>query len=382
MKDQSLKKNVILLIIASVLLAIALNINAVWNTLSHLLGLIMPLIISGIIAFILNVPMKRFENLFAKINSKSKKKLSGKYINLLSLWLSVICVVLVLILVCVLAIPEIISSLVGLYKQVEQMIPEISAFISKHINEDWTSYILNIEWLQEQLNSENISNLINSFSNGIFDIIGTVFTFASSAAGSLVSIGMSFIISCYILLNKQKIGLQSKKLLYAYCNKSIADKACYLGNLINQTYANFLSGQFVEAFVIAILIFITFTIAGLPYASLIAVLAGVLSFIPYIGSLFACIIGALLILLISPWKALLSIIVYQVVQFLEGQFIYPYVVGSSVGLPPVYTLLAALLGASLFGIIGIIFFIPLFSVVYTILKDCSNARLKKKGIEI
>ena len=136
------------------------------------------------------------------------------------------------------------------------------------------------------------------------------------------------------------------------------------------------------AFIIAILLFIVFTLCRLPYASLIGVLAGVLSFIPYIGSWAACAIGALLILIIDPWKALLSVIVYQIVQFLEGQLIYPRVVGSSVGLPPLYTLLAALLGGKLFGIVGVIFFIPLVAVVYVLVKEATNKRLKEKEMEV
>ncbi|MDD3241103.1 MAG: AI-2E family transporter, partial [Lachnospira sp.] len=192
---------------------------------------------------------------------------------------------------------------------------------------------------------------------------------------------MSFIIAIYMLLYKKKLGAQTRKVLYAYCNEKVADKLCHVGQLINDSYAKFLSGQFIEAFIIAILLFIAFTIFRLPYAALIAVLAAVLSFIPYIGSLSACVIGAILILFISPWQAILSVVVFQVVQFLEGQFIYPHVVGNSVGLPAFYTLLAALLGGSLFGIVGIIFFIPFFAVIYTLVKESSAARLAKKGIQ-
>ena len=130
------------------------------------------------------------------------------------------------------------------------------------------------------------------------------------------------------------------------------------------------------------LIFITFTIVRLPYASLIAVLAAVFSFIPYVGALAACLIGAALTLMVDPVKAIICIGVYLVVQFVESQFIYPHVVGNSVGLAPVWTLLAALIGGSLFGIIGMIFFIPVTAVVITLLTDYVNDRLKKRNIKI
>lgn len=382
MKDQSLKKNIILLIIAAALLAAALNIGYICTEIHTIIGLFMPLILGGILAFILNVPMKAFEKQLNKLNQKLKKPISSSKISSISLWLAILSLTLVIILVCVLAIPEIVSSLIGLYKEVEQRIPAVSDWMSNYISEEQINNLMNIEWLQQQFTTDKITSIITNISSGTLDIIGKVFGFITSAAGSIFSVSMSFIIAVYMLLSKKKIGIQTKKVLYAFCKQSIADKICHIAELINDTYAKFLSGQFIEAFVIAIMIFVSFTISGLPYASLVAVLAAVLSFIPYIGSLMACVIGAILILFISPWKAVLSIIVFQVVQFLEGQFIYPHVVGNSVGLPALYTLLAALLGGSLFGIVGIIFFIPFFAVIYTLLKEGSDARLAKKGITI
>ena len=128
--------------------------------------------------------------------------------------------------------------------------------------------------------------------------------------------------------------------------------------------------------------FIAFTIFRLPYANLIAVLTAVLSFIPYIGAFASCGIGALLIIMVDPWQALLSIVVYQVVQFIENQFIYPRVVGGSVGLAPLWTLSAALIGGNLFGVVGMIFAIPITAVLYVLIKDDVNQRLEKKNVKI
>lgn len=380
--ENSMKQTVRVMVIGAVLLAIALNIGKIGNMIGYALGLIMPVVIGAGIAFVMNVPMRGFEKLFRRLSSKTKRGISEKKITLISMWLTVICLFLVIVLVITKVVPEIVNSLISLYKVIEDAIPEMIDFLEKNIDPKW----VDVEWISEKMTEifteTNISKMIIKLSNGAYDVLGMVFTVATTTLGTLMSIGISFIVALYMLLSKKKLALQIRKLLYAFLKKPIADKACHVGQLINDTYAKFLSGQCVEAFIIAILLFIVFTLCRLPYASLIGVLAGVLSFIPYIGSWAACAIGALLILIIDPWKALLSVIVYQIVQFLEGQLIYPRVVGSSVGLPPLYTLLAALLGGKLFGIVGVIFFIPLVAVVYVLVKEATNKRLKEKKMEV
>lgn len=380
--ENSMKQTVRVMVIGAILLAIALNIGKIGNMIGYALGLIMPVVIGAGIAFVMNVPMRGFEKLFRKLSSKMKKGISEKKITVISMWLTVICLFLVIVLVITKVVPEIVNSLISLYKVIEDAIPEMIDFLEKNIDPKW----VDVEWISEKMTEifteTNISKMIIKLSNGAYDVLGMVFTVATTTLGTLMSIGISFIVALYMLLSKKKLALQIRKLLYAFLKKPIADKACHVGQLINDTYAKFLSGQCVEAFIIAILLFIVFTLCRLPYASLIGVLAGVLSFIPYIGSWAACAIGALLILIIDPWKALLSVIVYQIVQFLEGQLIYPRVVGSSVGLPPLYTLLAALLGGKLFGIVGVIFFIPLVAVVYVLVKEATNKRLKEKKMEV
>lgn len=380
--DNEMKQKVKLMLIAAALLAAALNITRIGNMIGAVFGLVTPVLIGAMMAFVMNVPMKGFEKLFRKLAAKTKKGIAEKHIALISMWMTVISLILVIVLVITKVVPELVDSVVGVYKVVEGAIPDILDFLEKNIDPKW----VDVAWIESAITdffaNTNISNMILKLSNGAYDVIGTVFAVATSTVGTLVSAFMSFIVALYILLSKKKLVYQTKKVLYAFLKKPIADKVCHVGRLINDIYAKFLSGQCVEAFIIAILLFIAFTIFKLPYASLVGVLAGVLSFIPYIGSWAACGIGALLILIIDPWKAVLSIIVFQVVQFLEGQLIYPRVVGSSVGLPPLYTLVAALLGGSLFGIVGIIFFIPLVAVIYTLVKELTNKRLRDKKIKV
>ncbi len=380
--DRDMKHTVRVMLIGAVLLATALNITRIGNMIGSLLGLVMPVIIGAAIAFVMNVPMKGFEKMFRKLSAKTKKGIAEKHIALISMWLTVISLFLVIVLVITKVVPELVDSVVGVYKVIEGAIPDILNFLEKNIDPKWVD-VTGIEGaINDFFANTNISNMVLKLSNGAYNVIGTIFAIATSTVGTIVSAFMSFIVALYILLSKKKLVQQSKKVLYAFLKKPVADKICYVGKLINEIYAKFLSGQCVEAFIIAILLFIAFTIFRLPYASLVGVLAGVLSFIPYIGSWAACIIGALLILIIDPWKALLSIVVFQVVQFLEGQLIYPRVVGNSVGLPPLYTLVAALLGGSLLGVVGIIFFIPLVAVIYRLMKELTNKRLKDKNIKV
>lgn len=378
--DKNKKRTVEIMVIGAVLLAAALNIGRIGTMLMTLMGLVMPVAIGALIAFVMNVPMKGFEKLLHRLSGKLKKGIPEKRIALISMWLTVISLILVIALVIVLVVPEIVASLESLYRGIESAVPAVVDFLEKHVDPAW----VDINWIQEnvlnKMEDTNISKMILRISNGAYDALGMVFTFATTTVGMIMSITMDFIVALYILLSKKKLVSQSKKLLYAFLKKPVADKVCHVGKLVNDTYAKFLSGQCVEAFIIAILLFIAFTCFRLPYASLVGVLAGVLSFIPYIGSWLACGIGVLLILMMDPWKALLAFVVYQAVQFLEGQLIYPRVVGSSVGLPPLYTLLAALLGGKLFGIVGIIFIIPLVAVIYMLVKETTDNRLKRKGM--
>ncbi len=378
------KKTIVtLLCIGALLLAAALHVESIGALLGRLWGLLLPIVIGAVMAFVLNVPMRGYEELIGRLSRKRKGKLSESRIRLISMWLTLLSLLLVIVFVGILAVPEIVESFKSLFAGIRDVIPDIIQFAQKHVDSEWvTKELLDLENLQKKISDIDIRNVIVSISNGAYDVVGRAVSLASSTLGNLMSFSMSLFVAIYMLLGKKKLAYQVKKLLYAYLKKEHADRLCRIGALVNTTYAKFLSGQCVEAFIIAILLFVVFTVCRLPYASLIGVLAGVLSFIPYIGSWIACLVGALLILIISPWKALLSIVVYQLVQFLEGKLIYPRVVGSAVGLPPLYTMVAALLGGKLFGIVGIIFFIPLVAVVYALVKESANRRLEEKKLTI
>ena len=176
--------------------------------------------------------------------------------------------------------------------------------------------------------------------------------------------------------------MQVRKLMYAFLPKDWTEIFIALGSVSHKTFSNFLTGQCLEAIILGAMFFVVMTIFRLPYALLIAVLIAFTALIPIFGAFIGCGVGALLIFIISPMKALIFVIIFLVLQQVEGNFVYPHVVGNSVGLPSIWVLVAVTLGASLMGVVGMLIFIPIVSVVYTMLRGIVNRRLKEKKIEI
>lgn len=352
------------------LYATLMNFNAVWGFVSLVFGLLLPVIAGFLAAFILNVPMSGFENLFNKIFKKAKKKPSHDALSVISLILTLISVFLILSIVVTMLIPEIISSARLIYEIVQREWPRVASVL--------TSYNIDVSTVTEFVEGMNFENLIKNVSNIAGTLLSQIINIASSAASGVSSFIISAVITVYVLLEKRELARRCKKLLLAYCKQYVADYICHVGKLITTVNSKFISGQCVEACILGVLIFIAFAIVKIPYASLIGVLAAVSAFIPYVGAFVACAIGAFLVLLSDPTKVILCIVLYLVVQFVENQFIYPRVVGSSVGLSPLLTLVAVFVGGNLFGLFGMIFFIPLTAVLVTLVKENAEKSLAKK----
>ena len=225
-------------------------------------------------------------------------------------------------------------------------------------------------------------SILQSISSEMNTVISSVANVAGSTVSAIADVAISLVITFYVLIGWRELSSQSKRALYAYCKESVADRICHISKLAHDTYAKFLSGQCVEVMILGTLIFLSFSVAGIPYAGLTAVLTAAFAFVPYIGGFLSCAFGILFTLLAAPNKALLCLIVYQATQFVENQFIYPHVVGNSVGLSPFWTLLAVLLGGKLFGVLGMIFFIPLMALVSQLLHESIERRLHTRKPEL
>lgn len=344
------------------LFAAFMNLSAVLALLGHVAELVFPILLGLLMAFVLNVPMRGFEKRLDKLLPRAKKLIPG-----LSLLLTLAAILLAFILAGTLLVPALVSSVQSLIPVIQAKWPEWMELLN--------SYEVDTSLITEWAASFDVTSL--SYNMG--DLLGRVVNGLRGVLSLMTSLIFGLVIAIYLLLSKDRLGPQAKKLVYAYLKEPAADRLCYVARLSSDVYAKFLSGQCVEAILLGCLIFAAFTIFRLPYAALTGFLTGLFAFIPYVGAFLSLFLGALLTLLVAPEKLLLCVIVYSAVQFTENQFIYPHVVGGSVGLAPLWTLIAALIGGKLFGLPGIIFFIPLAAVVYSLLREDVNRRLEQKA---
>lgn len=366
--DKKLKNSLIVVTFAIVLFTALMNFGPVLAFFKKLTGLALPLLIGFVLAFVINVPMRGIENLLKKMFEGKKKAPGKKLIRLVSLLLTLILLALVVVLICTLVIPELVESAMSLYDLVMEKWPE------------WMETIRSYDfvWVNQWLENVDVSSILSGLGDGAGNIISSAVDIVSSTVSGVVTVGIGLVIMIYALISKDELARQGKKLLHAFAGPRLEANVIHVLDLVNKTYSRFLSGQCLEACILGSLIFIAFSIGGVPYASITAALTAVCAFIPYVGAFLACFVGAFLVLLAAPGKVLLCIILYLVVQFVENQFIYPHVVGTSVGLGAMWTLIAVILGGKLMGLLGMIFFIPLVAVLMTLIKECANARIARK----
>lgn len=369
--EKKTKQNLLIVIVGVGLFAALMNLRAVILFLEKGIGIILPIIVGGILALFINVPMTGIEKRLRKLLQKRKKQPSDRFYRMFSFLLTFVCVALVLTLVFTLLIPELVNSAKGLYLQIEARLPE------------WIAWLESLDpeaaWLEDMLADINLEKMMQNIGVGANFFLESVVSTVSSAASIVITAAFGLIISIYLALGKEQIGGHARKLLYAYLKSAWAENVLHVSRTFSRCFANFLSGQCTEAVILGVLMFAAFTIFRLPYGSLVGVLTAVCAIIPYVGAFLSGAVSVILALLISPALAVRCLIVYLVVQFVENQFIYPRVVGGSVGLPPLYTLVAAMIGGKLFGIMGIIFFIPIMAVVIELVKEDAGNRLSRKG---
>ena len=375
--DKKTRQNLLLIACGVAMVAAVTNLNIIKDFLGWLGGLLLPVLAGLVLAFVLSVPMNGIRRGLERLFSKAKRKPGSGALNALSLVLTYLCLVLVIALVGLVAVPEIVNSVKSISTTVKEKWPEWMAVLrSWNVDTDAINSAVD-----QALAGLDFGKLLQSALSGAGSVLGSAVTVATTTISGVTTAVFTIIIGSYVLLDKDDLKRQSKMLIYAHLRRSHADRFCQICSLIQNTFTRFLSGQCMEAVILGLLMFIAFSVFRLPYAGVVAMLTTILAFVPYIGAFAACFVGAVLTLIGQPSKLILCILVYQGVQFIENQFIYPRVVGSSVGLPPLWTLAAALLGGKLFGILGMIFFIPLVAVIYSLVRDNTKRRLQRRGLD-
>ena len=371
------KQNVkwlLLVVFAGVAFFCALqNLGIVLSACNALMGILAPFLLGGAIAFILNVPMRAIER---HLSPKNRKV--DKIRRPLALVMTLLAVGGVISLAFNVIGPGVKDAVLSIAHQIpdayerfqallltwEQYLPQLEAFIID----------LDINW---KAISQKLIDLAQSWGG---DLLSTGSGLIGNVIGAVSTFIIGLIFSFYLLVQKEKLARQGRQVCYALLPGSRADRVLEVLRLSNRTFSSFLSGQCLEAVILGSLFVVAMTLFRLPYALLVGVLISLTALIPIVGAFIGCAVGALLIAITDPWKALIFIILFLVLQQIEGNLIYPHVVGSSVGLPSIWVLVAVTLGGSVMGIVGMLLFIPLCSVLYALFRGYVKKRLVLKSI--
>ena len=363
------------LIVFTALLVVALwKFDVVLGVLKTIWDIIFPFVLGGAIAFLTNVPMSFLEKKIFE-NVKKKNKIVRKLKRPISLILTIVLVVGVIALVMFGVIPQLTRTMGTLVTSINDFIPQMQSWIGEffHNNQEIMNLVDQIEFDPDQAIKWGISLL----GNGAGNMMNTTMSAVGSIVSGVATFFIAFSFACYILFQKEKLHVQIRKVFFAFLPRQKADDFLKVCSLTYRTFANFLAGQCLEAVILGSMFVVTLSILKMPYALLIGILIAFTALIPIFGAFIGCAVGSFLIFMVNPQQAILFVIVFLVLQQIEGNLIYPHVVGESVGLPSIWVLAAVTIGGNLMGIVGMLVFIPLLSVLYTIFREFVYLRLKK-----
>lgn len=376
--DLSIKKIRELIVFTALLVVALWKFDVVLDVLKTIGQIIFPFILGGAIVFVINVPMSFLEKKIFE-NIKKENKAARKLARPVSLLLTIVLVVGVIALVMIGVIPQLTKTMGSLMINITDFIPQIKIWIRDffHDNREIMKLVDQVQFKPDQAIRWGISLL----GNGAGNMMNTTVSAVGSVVSGLATFFIAFSFACYVLFQKEKLHVQIRKVLFAFLPKQKADAFLKVCSLTYRTFANFLTGQCLEAVILGCMFVVTLSILRMPYALLIGVLIAFTALIPIFGAFIGCAVGSFLIFMVSPKQAIIFIIVFLVLQQIEGNLIYPHVVGESVGLPSIWVLAAVTIGGNLMGIVGMLIFIPLLSVVYTIFRKVVYQRLKKRHIK-
>lgn len=348
------------------------NLDRVGHFLGMAGGLLMPFLIGAAMAFILNVPMRAIE-------THLPKKLERAH-RAISLVLTLAAVVGVFMVVALLVLPQLKNTV----QTIAVRMPAFWAQVQQWANDLMVQYPDLADWLNETgtLDLRGVTQKVMDWlKNGGLAMVGNTVTAATGIISGFVSFFIGLIFAIYLLFQKETLSRQARMLLYAWLRPEHAERILEVVRLANKTFSNFLSGQCLEACILGMLFAVGMLLFRMPYVLLVSVLVAVTALIPVFGAFIGCFVGAFLILIQNPMQAVVFVILFLVIQQIEGNLIYPRVVGSSVGLPSVWVLTAVTLGGSMFGVVGMLVMIPLCSVLYSLLRTATRDRLRRRGVE-
>jgi len=349
------------------------QVNGLLDLLSSMLS---PFVFGAGLAFVINVPMRSIENKLGFV----KKAMIKRTISLVA---TLLLLILVLALVFYLLIPQVIETGSNFVGKLPDFFMDVQNGITDFLNErpqllQWANE--NIDWQSFNFGAL-IQKALDFLGNSVSVIFSGAITAIGDVAGTLMNGIIGIIFGIYCLFNKEILARQGRKLLYAFFPEKWSDNTIRILRMTNTTFSNFLTGQCLEVIILGCMFAVSMAIFNMPYIPLVSVLVAVTAFIPVVGAFVGCIFGAFFILVDDPLQALWFVVLFLVLQQIEGNLIYPRVVGTSIGLPGMWVLLAVAVGGELMGVAGMFLMIPLASVIYTLLREGTCKRLENRKID-
>ena len=361
----------LILFTALVCLAV-LKIDIVLAGIFFLLGIIKPFLYGAAIAFVLNIPMKAVEE---GLLSKVKNPKFAKAKRPVSIFLSFASVVLVIVLVTVTVVPQVTKTMMELGNKIPAFLVDAQIWLEELFASQPQLLAVLEEFDPAKMNWDSIVNTVADFlKNGLGSVVTSTVTVASTIIGGVVNVFVALVFSFYILAQKEKLGGQLKRMLHAYCPDRVYGRILEVASLTGRNFSNFITGQCTESVILGAMFVVAMAVFRFPYAVMVGVLIAFTALIPIVGAFVGCFFGAFLIMVDNPVKAVWFVILFLVLQQVEGNLIYPHVVGNSVGLPSIWVLAAVTVGGSLMGVVGMLVFIPIVSTVYALVREDVNGR--------
>lgn len=367
------KKIVKYFLLAAVLILAITRFNVLLEFIKRLWGIVFPLVLGGIMAYILNIIMRKLEKYYFP---KSRNRLIQKSRRIICIFLSFFLIMLIIFLIFRLVIPELINTITMIGHWIPIELAKLQKFLAGYADQ--------IPQLEKWINSLSFDweatgqKLLQYLTSGVGGILGSTISLVGTIGVGVTNFVIGLIFAIYILANKEKLKRQVMKVTTAYCKPALVNKALGVLKVANETFSSFIVGQCTEAVILGTLCIIGMKICQFPYAPMIGTFIGATALIPVVGAYLGGAVGFLMILTVSPLKAVLFIVFLVVLQQMEGNIIYPRVVGSSIGLPGMWVLAAVTIGGGVAGVGGMLLGVPLAATVYKLLRIDVNRRIPKK----
>jgi len=369
-KIKSISKWIIAIAAICIVIFLGLqNIGIIADAFGYVIDLVMPILLGGIIALILDVPMRFFESLFF---ANTEKPILQKLRRPLAFLVSLLIIIGVIVGVIFLVIPELIAAIKIVIDEIVDLVENLRSMSSEELSRvPLGEYILSLDW--DGITSD-VQNWIYRQSG---DILNTAVGTLSTLLGGIFDIFISFVFGLYILFGKETLKKQASRILLAWFPKKVGEWTIHVATIANTNFRNFVSGQSLEAVILGSLCMVGMLILQIPFAPMVGTLVGVTALIPVIGAFIGAGVGAFMILTVSPIKAVIFVVFLLILQQLEGNLIYPKVMGSKMNLPSICILAAVTIGGGIAGTVGMLLSVPIASTLYTLIKESTLKREKE-----